>query len=135
MLATWSHWKYHSTLPPECFYTIVDTEYTDKQEIHNVSSRFSPGFVCGCSETFGMSLGIRPQKDRKIPEWCFYELTQEWFEHGWWQEPSFLRWRQEAFARQCLVLFLLLYEICAHVLNRLLACSCTLQIWPSYEAV
>lgn len=61
MLATWSHWKYHSTLPQNALTVIVDTEYTDTV-VSGAPPRPAP-----------------PQNDKKIPE-CFFfflELTQE----------------------------------------------------------
>lgn len=64
---------------PGCFYTAVDTKYTDKQEIHNAVSVFSPVlFVVG-------QHSVRRCESPEVqgtPEYCYYELMQERFEHG-----------------------------------------------------
>lgn len=65
---------------PGCFYTAVDAKYTDKQEIHNAVSVFFLLF-CLWSVNIQCEAANSPEV-RGIPEYCFYELTQERFEHG-----------------------------------------------------
>lgn len=74
---------------PGCFYTAVDTKYTDKQEIHNAVSVFSPVlFVVGQHSVRSCE---SPQV-QGIPEYCFYELTQERIEHGLMTAAIILWW-------------------------------------------